>query len=378
MHAAESSRKVRLTLDDGSWIEGRHIGAPLVSSGELVFTTGMVGYHEALTDPSFFGQILIFSYPLIGNYGVPASDGKFSPEEFLGMESNKIHVSGVIMTVESAKAFHWATSQTIEEWLLEQGVPGIVGVDTRQLVKKVRDSNKVLGIISPENAEGTKKLHPDISMTENTFFDSTQYKIIDYVSSDELKSFGKGKKRAAILDCGVKWNIIRNVLERGWEVQLVPWDYDLKKIDTDAWIFSNGPGDPEKELDLAMNIQNILAESIPSLGICLGHQLLSLAAGAKTKRLEHGHRGHNQPVFDCENQKGYMTSQNHGYVVDESSIPEEWTPWFKNANDGSIEGVKHLTKHFWGVQFHPEAAGGPNDTSWIFDQFLEKLEAEKY
>ncbi|MBN1115127.1 MAG: glutamine-hydrolyzing carbamoyl-phosphate synthase small subunit [Oligoflexia bacterium] len=367
-------RKAVLTLSNGSWLEGELIGAPLISSGELVFTTGMVGYNEAITDPSFFGQILTFSYPLIGNYGVPliGKEGNVNSDD--GFESPRIHASAIIITRGSEDAYHWKKETTLDKWLKSQGVPCLVGVDTRELIHKIRDSEKLLAILTPDKPEGQRMLHEKFADHDHReFFDPSLYEVISCVSTRERKIFGKGKKRIALIDCGFKWNIMRNLLRFENEIELVPWDYDFTKIDCDAWVISNGPGDPQNTGDLFRRVAGILKDGKPLLGICMGNQILALSAGASTKRLVHGHRGHNQPVYLFGSKKGYMTSQNHGYVVTKESLPEDWTPWFINANDESIEGIRHVEKPFRGVQFHPEAAGGPCDTQWIFSEFIGSI-----
>ena len=365
-------RKAVLTLSNGSWLEGKLIGAPLVSSGELVFTTAMVGYNETLSDPSFFGQILIFSYPLIGNYGVPPLSGMNTVP---GLESDKIHASAVIMTQDSPTAYHWNTVTTVDEWLKQHNVPGIIGIDTRELIHKVRDSNKLLGIITPENSEGSRTLHPKLAdFNHSNFFDPSSCDVTSLVSTTTKKIIGKGKIRIGLIDCGVKWNIIRNLLRMECEIELLPADTDLSKVDCNGWVISNGPGDPQNTGGLKAKVANLYKETRPILGICMGNQIMGLAAGATTERLVHGHRGHNQPVYMFGTNKAYMTSQNHGYVVSKQTLPEEWKPWFINVNDGSIEGIAHIEKPFWGVQFHPEAAGGPCDTQWIFDDFIKTVQ----
>jgi carbamoyl-phosphate synthase small subunit len=367
--------KATLTLSDGSWLEGKLIGAPLLSSGELVFTTAMVGYNETLTDPSFFGQIIVFSYPLIGNYGVPPLSG-FDPNP--GLESNKVHASAVIMTQDSETAYHWNTHTTIDQWLKEHNVPGLIGVDTRELIHKIRDKKQLLGIINPEESKGQRILHEKLKdFNHRDFFDPGTYRVTELVSTQESKIIGQGKLKVGIIDCGVKWNIIRNLLRLNCQIELVPWNADFTKIDCSAWVISNGPGDPANTGDLKERVAKLFKENRPMLGICMGNQIMGLSAGAKTERLVHGHRGHNQPVCLFGTNKAYMTSQNHSYVVSKDSLTEDWRPWFINVNDGSIEGIEHSEKPFRAVQFHPEAAGGPCDTQWIFDDFVKSIELNK-
>lgn len=362
-----------LELSNGLKLEGQLIGAPLKSSGELVFTTGMVGYSEALTDPSYFGQILTFTYPLIGNYGIPTL--KNSAQQIArGFESEKIHASAVILTIDSPEAFHWNSIQSLDSWLKEQKVPGIIGLDTRHIVHQIRGSRNILGKIIPADPVGTRK-YDKLALPQNgdAFFDPSEHTILGEVSTSQRKIFGKGNKKIAVIDCGVKWNIVRQLIERDCEVELLPWNTKLSDVDCSGWLISNGPGDPEKSGDLISQVSELLNENRPILGICLGHQILSLAAGAKTFRMPYGHRSHNQPVYLNGTRKGFITSQNHGFVVDAETIPDDWEVWFKNANDQSIEGIKHKTKSFKGSQFHPESAGGPRDTGWIIEEFIAEV-----
>jgi carbamoyl-phosphate synthase small subunit len=363
-----------LVLNTGESFEGELIGAPVSSSGELVFTTGMVGYTEAITDPSYFGQILIFSYPLIGNYGIPSLPKTLQLPMPKGFESLKAHTSAVIMNTDSIETFHWNSLQSMDMWLKAQGVPGIVGLDTRHLVQLVRNRGNVLGRVVPQKSEGVRKLGDSIfAGSGDEYFDPGKCEILSQVSVHEPIRLGTGSVRIGLVDCGVKWNIIRQLVELGCQVDLLPWDTDLSNYDCDAWLLSNGPGDPKRTGPLVPAVASLLKEDRPILGICLGHQILSLAAGAKTERMEYGHRSHNQPVKEVGSRRGYITSQNHGYVVIDNSLPQDWEPWFVNINDNTIEGIRHRTKPFRSVQFHPEAAGGPRDTSWILEKFIAEV-----
>lgn len=364
---------VRLELASGKSFEGKLIGAPLLSSGELVFTTAMVGYSEALSDPSYFGQILVFAYPLVGNYGIPASNQQTSGLP-MGMESDRIHTSGVILTKESVRDHHWSSYYSLDAWLANHGVPGIVGIDTRALIQLMVKEGKTLAKIIPAHSKGKRVLHEDLDWNEQTFFDPTQISVVDYVCTQELRTIGKkGKKRVGLIDCGTKWNIVRSLLEHDVEVVLVPPDTSLDSVDCDSFVLSNGPGNPSHNKRLINQVSSLLTGQRPILGICLGHQILALAAGAKTVRLPFGHRSHNQPVQEVGTKRAYMTSQNHGYAVDVESLPEGWHSWFINLNDGTSEGIQHSSGKFRSVQFHPEAAGGPCDTSWIFEKFVLEL-----
>jgi carbamoyl-phosphate synthase small subunit len=355
--------------------EGKLIGAPKHASGELVFTTGMVGYSEAITDPSYYGQILCFTYPLIGNYGIPPLPGNdidLPP----GFESSKPQAAAVIVAVDSEEAFHWNAFWSLNDWLRENGVPGIVGIDTRHLVHTIRSNKNLLARLEIEG--GGEERYPENKDTfdgENKFFDPGNFNIVKEVSSKKPLTLGRGKKRIAVIDCGVKWNIIRQLVQLDCELQILPWDSDLSKVDASGWLLSNGPGDPMNTENLRHQIAGLLKENRPILGICLGHQLLALAAGCKTKRMAYGHRSHNQPVFLVGTRRGFITTQNHGYVVDEESIPSDWKVWFRNVNDLSIEGIIHKEKPFRSVQFHPEASGGPKDTGWILEEFVSEVKA---
>lgn len=354
----------RLSLSDNTSLTGKLVGAPVKTSGEMVFTTGMVGYTEAMTDPSYYGQILVFAYPLIGNYGVP----EMGPQGDLtvGFESSKIYASAVIFHEVSKDTFHWNSQNSIHDWMKSQNVPGIMGVDTRHLVCKIRNSTGLFGKISFEDNVTETRYE-----TNNSWFDPNETSIIQNVSCSSLQIIGTGKKKIAVIDLGVKWNILRQLKQSNVEIVRVPWDYDLTTVDCDGWVISNGPGNPELTGSLVTRIQPLLKQNKPILGICLGHQILSLAAGAKTEKMTYGHRSHNQPVKEVGTHKSFITSQNHGYVVTE--VPTSWEPWFVNVNDNTIEGIKHSHLPFRSVQFHPEAAGGPRDTSWIIEQFIQEV-----
>jgi carbamoyl-phosphate synthase small subunit len=352
-----------LTLSNALEFSGDFVGSNSSCSGELVFTTGMVGYSEALTDPSYFGQILVFTYPLIGNYGIPFPKVPDSQELSVGFESDKVRVAGVILSTPSVEAYHWQSNQTLLKLLCDSQIPVLAGVDTRHLVKIIRSTPNLLAKIE----KITKSQNPV------PFFDPSNENVLPKVSRTQKKVLGKGKKRIALLDCGVKWSIVRQLLKNECEVELLPWDTNLRTVDCNGWVLSNGPGDPANTGPLKNNVATLLKEKRPILGICLGHQILALAAGAQTERLRYGHRSHNQPVIDLKTAKGYLTSQNHGYTVIEKTLPQEWSPWFKNANDLTIEGIVHESNLFKSVQFHPEAAGGPRDTEWIIQEFVRDL-----
>lgn len=371
-----SRRQVVLELENGEKFFGNLIGSSRVSSGELVFTTGMVGYSEAISDPSYFGQILVFSYPLIGNYGVPSDVVDVAGESLsLGYESGSIHAAAVVVGVDSMEAFHWRSQRSLDEWLKQAGIPGIVGIDTRMLVQKIRGGGSKLARVVPAEPDEDAKNFGILKKNEaaTSFFDPAEHDLTALVSCKEPRSFGSGKKRVAIFDFGVKENIIRECLSLGCEVVVYPWDTPPQSIDASGWLLSNGPGDPGRCLAGMRGVRELLEQERPVLGICLGHQLLAKAAGFKTEKMKFGHRSHNQPVEDLSTGLAYITSQNHGYVVSDSDHPEGWEVWFRNLNDGSIEGLCHQRLPFKSVQFHPESAGGPKDTSWILKQFIDSL-----
>ncbi|QQG37651.1 MAG: glutamine-hydrolyzing carbamoyl-phosphate synthase small subunit [Candidatus Kaiserbacteria bacterium] len=348
---------MKLHLEDGSMWEGQSFGAPIAKGrqvhGEVVFNTGMVGYPEALTDPSYAGQILVTTYPLVGNYGVP------DPKT---LESEKIQISGLVISEYCEEYSHAGAVQSLSEWLRAAGVPAISGVDTRALTKRLREHGVMLGQLS--EGRPAKK-----------FIDPNERNLVADVSPRKKKVYGSGTVKIIALDCGMKENIVRSLVRKNVTLVRVPWDYDFTKEKYDALFISNGPGDPTQCAATIEHIRYAIKKNKPILGICLGNQLLALAAGAKTYKLKYGHRSQNQPAIEAGTDRCYITSQNHGFAVDEKSLPPGWEPWFHNANDGSNEGIRHKTKPWRSVQFHPEACPGPTDTAWIFDDFLRSLKA---
>lgn len=319
--------------------------------GEIVFTTGMVGYVETLTDPSYAGQIVTFTYPLIGNYGVPDSSE---------WESTRIHASGVILSELAPIHSNHTSKQTLLNWLEQQNIPVITGVDTRALTKRLRDNGVTPGAI-------TTKTKP--KKFEN--FDA-----IDWVKAVSIKEpvyYGEGKKLVIAVDCGMKENILRCLQQLPIRIKRVPYNYDFTQEDYDGVFISNGPGDPKQCKETIAILQKVLKAKKPTFGICLGTQLMALAVGAETYKLAFGHRSHNQPCLHLPSDKCFLTSQNHGYAIDEKTLPRSWKILFRNLNDNSVAGIEHEKLPFFSVQFHPEAAPGPTDTQWLFQKFYEML-----
>ena len=362
----EPYRKASLILEDGTVFGGYAFGAARPASGETVFSTAMVGYTETLTDPSFQGQILCVTYPLIGNYGVPVME-RDEDGTIRGFESESIHVRGLVIGDLSVDFSHWSAAISLDEWLRRENVPGIWGVDTRALTQKLRESGSMLGQIVMEGEEPVKVL--DDPNTRN---------LIEEVSCKEPIRYREGAgRKEVVIDCGIKHNIIRCLIATGAEVIRVPWDYDFNADPTmkdwDGLFISNGPGNPDYCGITVDHIRESMALGRPIFGICMGNQLLAKAAGAKTYKLKYGHRGHNQPVQMVGTDRCFITSQNHGFAVDDSTLNSDWEPWFKNLNDGTNEGIHHKSKPFFSVQFHPEASSGPLDTQFLFTKFVSML-----
>ena len=355
------AKKAKLILEDGITMEGWSFGAPVSGSGEVVFSTAMVGYPESLTDPSYEGQILCVSYPLIGNYGIP-SEMRDANGLCTTFESERIHTRGLIISDYSEKFSHWDAVKSLDQWLAEQSVPGIYGIDTRELTKLIRTRGAMLGKIVPEGeSEDFPFYNPN---TENQ---------VALASCSERVIYGEGEKTVVVVDCGIKHRILRCLLKRGVRVVRVPWDYDFNTLEWDGLFISNGPGNPALCTKAVEHIREAYKGDKPIFGICMGNQLMSLAAGASTYKLPYGHRSHNQPVRECGTTRCYITSQNHGFAVDEKTLPEDWVPYFENMNDGTNEGIRHRSKPFFSAQFHPEASSGPVDTEFLFDDFIARL-----
>jgi carbamoyl-phosphate synthase small subunit len=372
---SNKNKKAILILEDGTFFVGKGFGASKKTSGEVVFSTSMVGYPEALTDPSYKGQVLTLTYPLVGNYGVPPYDREFGVP--LYFESDSIQVQGLVIHELCHSPYHWASTRTLDKWLSDEGIPGIYGVDTRRLTKKLRAHGVMLGILKTceagEDLDVRKLLTEVKNIPDPNFID-----LVQKVSVKEPVHYKvDGRHTVVLIDCGVKYSIIRNLAKRGISVIRVPYDFSVKEImdyKPSGVFLSNGPGDPKKCVKTIDAVREI-AEKIPLMGICLGAQILTLALGGDTYKLKYGHRSQNQPALNIENNRCYITTQNHGYAIAKNSIKN--TPleaWFMNPNDKTVEGVKHKHKPVFAVQWHPEASPGPYDTGFLFDTFAKMLE----
>ena len=357
-------KKVTLVLSDGTRFHGKSFGYEKPVAGEGVFNTAMMGYPESLTDPSYAGQILTFTFPLVGNYGVPPFTLEANKLPSF-MESDKIYVAAMICADYSEEYSHWNAVESLSDWLKREHVPGITGVDTRELTKVLREHGVMMG----------KILFDDDEEVPEADYEGVNF--VDKVSCKEIIRYNEGAgKKVVLVDCGVKANIIRCLIERGVEVVRVPWNYDYTGMDFDGLFLGNGPGDPDMCQEAVDVIKKQMSMSRkPICGICMGNQLLSKAAGATIYKLKYGHRSHNQPVRLVGTDKCYITSQNHGYAVDGKTLGSEWSELFVNMNDGSNEGIRHKTNPWFTSQFHPEACSGPVDTMFMFDKFIEELNA---
>uniref|UniRef100_A0AAR2L2T2 carbamoyl-phosphate synthase (ammonia) n=1 Tax=Pygocentrus nattereri TaxID=42514 RepID=A0AAR2L2T2_PYGNA len=361
------AQTAHLVLEDGTVMKGYSFGHRWSAAGELVFNTGLVGYPEALTDPSYRGQILTLTYPIVGNYGVPNTEELDELGLRKNVESDRIQVSGLLVQDYSHDFSHWNSVKSLAQWLQEEQVPALYGVDTRMLTKIIRDKGTVLGKIEFEGQP--------VEIT-----DPNKRNLVAEVSTKETQVFGKGNPiKVVAVDCGIKHNIIRLLVKRGAEVHLVPWNQDLMSLDYDGLFISNGPGDPSLAKTLIQNVRKVLESDRPQpvFGICMGNQITALAAGAQSYKLPMGNRGQNQPVLNVMTGQAFITAQNHGYGIDSESLPPGWSPLFINANDGTNEGIMHNTKPIFTAQFHPEAKGGPTDTEFLFDTFLSLIKKGK-
>ncbi len=342
--------QAKLIFNDGTAIEGTSFGFEKSIAGEIAFSTSMMGYPESLTDPSYRGQILTLSYPLIGNYGVPKKEL---------WESGRIHVSGLIVSHYNSHPSHFQSKMSLSEWLIAEHIPALEIPDTRFIVKKIRDEGAALVKIEFE-----KKID---------FVDPNKSNLVAEVSTKKVEIIGKGKHKIILVDCGVKQNIIRELLKRDTTITRVPWDYDFieEGVTYDGVLVSNGPGDPKMVQKTIEIVKKALKVGKPLFGICLGNQILALASGGDTYKLSFGHRGQNQPCELLGSDKCYITTQNHGFAI--GKIPSGFKPWFMNSNDKTNEGIIHKSLPFMSVQFHPESAPGPFDTQWLFDTFIQAI-----
>jgi carbamoyl-phosphate synthase small subunit len=371
LRVSRAKREALLLLEDGSVFFGNSFGSEKSSVGEVVFNTGMVGYCESMTDPSYAGQILCFTYPLIGNYGVPA----YSNKDVHGLprffESDSIKVKGVIVQEACRFPSHWASRQTLEKWMQSEEIPGIEGIDTRALVTRLRESGVMMGMIASGQEERPREELQKVLRSAQKY---SAQNFVKGVSVSKPVFHGDSDKKVVLIDCGTKYGIVRNLLRRGFQVVRVPYDSSystVMKHDPVGVVVSNGPGDPQICIDAARTVGSLMDSRVPLLGICFGEQIMGMSQGVETFKLKYGHRGQNKPCIDLTTERGYVTSQNHGYALREASLLRtELKPWFVNADDGTVEGVFHPSKPCMSVQFHPEASPGPFDTGFVFDRFV--------
>ena len=374
----QATKRAVLILADGTRYTGHSFGYEGSTSGEVVFNTAMTGYPESLTDPSYEGQILISTFPQLGNYGVPPQEGSDKLSRYY--EGSRIHCRAIIAQDYAFHPSHWLADSTLGDWLRREKVPGIFGIDTRALTKHLREHGSMLGKIVIEGCEEPELYDPNAhnliaatSCTEAMVFTGDGSAPEPLGNPAELAPDPEGRKTVVLVDCGIKHNIIRCLIARGLRVVRVPWDMDFNVIPHDGLFISNGPGNPDFAEATVENIRKALGAGKPISGICKGNQLLSKAAGDKTYKLKYGHRSHNQPVRQAGTTRCFITSQNHGFAVDDSTLPPEWEALFTNMNDGTNEGIRHRTLPYFSAQFHPEASSGPRDTEFIFDDFAALL-----
>lgn len=360
-------KDVTLVLQDGTTFQGHSFGYEGNVAGEVVFNTAMMGYPEALTDPSYAGQMMVLTYPLVGNYGVPPfTFEKNGLPTF--MESGRIYATALLVADYSEQYCHWNAHESLADWLKREKVPGVTGIDTRALTKVLRERGVMMGrLVFSGDSELSEEVEP-----------SEKYSSVNWVARVSCKepiryNEGAGKK-VVLVDCGVKANIIRCLIDRGVEVIRVPWNYDYTAMDFDGLFLANGPGDPDMCVEAVEVLRKQMSQSRkPICGICMGNQLLAKAGGATIYKLKYGHRSHNQPVREVGTNRCYITSQNHGYAVDASTLGKDWRELFVNMNDGSNEGIVHFSNPWFSSQFHPEACAGPVDTEFMFDRFVKTL-----
>ena len=351
----QSIKKAKLVLENGLEFQGFSFGYEQPACGEVVFSTAMVGYPESLTDPSYSGQILCVTYPIIGNYGVPSDELVNGISKYF--ESDKIQVKALVISDYSFNYSHWNAAKSLDQWLKENQIPGIFGIDTRELTKTIRENGTLMGKIVQEDCTAELAcVNPNVVNQ------------VEEVSCKEVIKYNEGKgKKVVLLDCGVKTSILRTLANKDVEVIRVPWNYNFNEMEYDGLIISNGPGNPDFCSEAVENIKAAMAHEKPIFGICLGNQLLAKAAGASTLKLKFGHRSQNQPVRKVGTTTCYITTQNHGYAVDAATLPSDWEPMFENLNDGSNEGIRHKSKPFFSIQFQPDGV------EFLFDEFIKML-----
>ncbi len=356
-------KKGKLVFEDGSTYESYIFGSIVSTSGEVVFTTSMTGYVESITDPSYKGQILVYTYPSIGNYGIPPPFVTTKTNYIYKFyESNKVQISGLVISYYSYNPYHWNIYQSLHKYLLNNKIPGLYGIDTRFIARKLRKKGgSMLGKIL-------------VGKEDLPFYDPNKYNLSDKVTINKKVLYGNGKYRILLLDFGVKNNILRSLLKRDCTIIRVPWNYDFTKEKYDGLLISNGPGNPKIYKKPIYYIQQAMKKKLPIFGICLGNQLLGVAAGGDTYKLKYAHRSHNQPVMCLKTGKNFITSQNHGYGLDPKNMYKKWKIFFINLNDNTCEGIFHEEKPFFSVQFHPEATSGPRDTEFLFDFFINLVD----
>ncbi len=358
-----------LVLDDGTVLEGAGFGSPTAAFGEIVFNTGMVGYAETLTDPSYAGQLLTLTYPLVGNYGVPDPAQKDGDGISKYFESDKIQARGLVVHELSTVASHWNLAMTLDEWMYNEGIPGISGIDTRALTKKLREGGVMMAALVVSDgkidAEQVRR-----RLGEAKRYDSEEF--MDEVSTEAVQEFGAGPESVVVVDTGAKNAILRSIINMGYRAVKVPWNTPVGEIlshDPRGVVISNGPGDPQKCGHTVDTARDLIRRNIPTLGICLGAQIIGLAGGMRTYKLKYGHRGQNKSCLDLSDGQVYVTSQNHGYCIDPESVGgSEFDLWFTNTDDKTVEGIKHRTRDCIAVQFHPEASPGPYDCKFVFER----------
>ncbi len=384
----QAPKRATLILADGTRYEGKSFGYEGSTAGEVVFNTAMTGYPESLTDPSYEGQILVTTFPLLGNYGVPPS-GDASPSLRNYYEGSRIHCRAIVAQDYAYHHSHWLAERSLAQWLEEEKIPGIYDIDTRALTKHLREHGSMLGKIIIEGTEAeddvdfydpnAENLIAKTSCTTAEVYESIEAASTPLTATSDTTSWTAesraGRKTVVLVDCGIKHNIIRCLLKRGVRVVRVPWDYDFTSLPYDGLFISNGPGNPDFAEATVENIRKAMSDGSerPICGICMGNQLLAKAAGARTYKLKYGHRSHNQPVRRAGTTQCFVTSQNHGFAVDDSTLPSGWEPLFVNMNDNTNEGIRHTTLPYFSAQFHPEASSGPRDTEFLFDEFIAKL-----